>query len=455
MNGHREPLRPTRRRVLQWGALSVGVGALSACGGNGTSTQPTGAGATESSSAPSTPTSIANAQQAAELVAGVASQAADAGSYGIGGALIVNATGEVLQTMPNRVIERVNPASAGIAGETFTSDPTAHGERQLVYWYLANRESLGLPDAAQLTVVTSLDPCVMCTGALLTAGLNAATVSRDTFSGINFNNTGTFASLPSGPRELAAGSFGYYAVDPNRAYQGAPGLPFADTTMTREVFERCRNLYQDSAGKVRDTRKNTGTDPSDLRDPATEPTATPVIEAFRKVYPEAFNVKIADFRTPDAQVRAVLEDLVANTPGAANAVAFIDPFGNLVVAAADSPDNPAAPAFLPVAANYSTTRFGLINDPATVQIAQQTLTSPKFGTFVFLYAPNPGDTTTVETLGAYGSTVEGALPQTNPSNFQFFNPPTSGTVDELLAEIAVLPPLYSSLVEISPQQVAG
>ena len=303
--------------------------------------------------------------------------------------------------MPNRVVAQVNSETAGIAGETFTNDPTAHGERQLVYWYLANRDNLGLPDAADLTVVTSLDPCVMCTGALLTAGLNAATVGRDTFSGINFNNTGSFASLPSGP--------------------------------------------------VRNTRKNTGTDPSQLRDPASDSGAAAVIEAYQKVYPDAFAVRIANFRSPDQRVRAVLEDLVAGTPGATNAVAFIDPFGNLVLASADSSDNPAAPAFMPVAQDYSTTRFALNNDPSTVQIAQQTLTSPKFGTFVFLRAPSPNSTTTVETLGAYGSTVESALPQTNPSNFQYFDPPLVGDAAALTAEIAVLPPLYSSLVQIGPR----
>ncbi len=455
----RDRLQTTRRQLLQWGLATAGVGVLAACGSDDSAPSPSGSSSGSSSTptataSPTFATSVGSAQEAAELVAAVAASAADAGSYGIGGALIDNATGKVLQTMPNRVVARVNSETAGIAGETFTNDPTAHGERQLVYWYLANRDNLGLPDAADLTVVTSLDPCVMCTGALLTAGLNAATVGRDTFSGINFNNTGSFASLPSGPRASALSTFGYYAVDPDRSYQGPAGLPFATTAMTREVFERCRNLYQDSAGAVRNTRKNTGTDPSQLRDPASDSGAAAVIEAYQKVYPDAFAVRIANFRSPDQRVRGVLEDLVAGTPGATNAVAFIDPFGNLVLASADSSDNPAAPAFMPVAQDYSTTRFALINDPSTVQIAQQTLTSPKFGTFVFLRAPSPNSTTTVETLGAYGSTVESALPQTSPSNFQYFDPPLVGDAAALTAEIAVLPPLYSSLVQIDPQQAA-
>jgi cytosine deaminase len=38
----------------------------------------------------------------------------------------------------------------------FTFDPTAHGERQLVSWYYANKTSLSLPEPKELTEQLSL-----------------------------------------------------------------------------------------------------------------------------------------------------------------------------------------------------------------------------------------------------------------------------------------------------------
>ena len=449
----------SRRALLQWGAATSGAVTLAACGSSGSSSSSTSASASPTPNPTLTQpslTQVNNAEEAGELVEWGALQAANAGSYGIAGALIENSTGKVLQWIPNRVVKTVDQAVANVAGTSFTYDPTAHGERQLVYWYFANKATLNLPEPGQLTVVTSLDPCAMCTGTLLTAGINAAVVAMDTFSGINFNSSGTFEDLPVGPRELALSTFGYYAVDGGRAFQGSPSVVFHQSALDQATFEGCETIYQNSAGGVRDARKQTGIDPTKLSNPASDPTAGPVVAAYQAVYPGAFSLQLADFRSPDAALRQVLEDLRAATPDATNAVAYIDPFGNLLCASANTPAvSPVATAMMNVAQMYSVTRFNLVNDPATVQIAQQTLTSPKFGTFVWLDAPDPNATTTVEDLGVYGSTVESALPQTQPSNFQYYNPPVKGTIAELRQVISALPPLYSQLIKIDPQQVAG
>jgi hypothetical protein len=87
-----------------------------------------------------------------------------------------------------------------------------------------------------------------------------------------------------------------------------------------------------------------------------------------------------------------------------------------------------------VVQSYSKTRFDLVNDPAVGAEARQSLTHPKYGTFVFLYAPNPHDALTLKDLGAYGSTMEGPIPQASPSNFQYYNPPLEGTIAEIRSE---------------------
>ena len=83
-----------------------------------------------------------------------AREAADSGTFGVGGVLM-DLDGNIICKMHNQVIKgnRIN-------------DPTAHGERQIVDWYLANKEKEKLPEPENCILITTLDPCVMCTGAL-------------------------------------------------------------------------------------------------------------------------------------------------------------------------------------------------------------------------------------------------------------------------------------------------
>lgn len=454
---------PTRRALLRMGLAAVGLGlapGLVAACGSGRSGAPSSSSASTSTSplppapSPANVTTVASAEQAGALVLWLANQAARDGSFGIAGAIFDNVSGRILQLIPNRVMQRLRPEVATTDGETFTHDPTAHSERQLVSWYYANRTQLNLPEPSQLTVVTSLDPCAMCTGALLTVGFNVAVVAPDTFSGINYTQDGQFADLPVNLRAAALRTFGYYAVTGGRRYQGAATVPFAATELTQGTFNGCESTYQISATSVRQSRKDSGTDPASLKDPTTTTGGRPVVDAYRKLYPQAYELKLSSPGKPDAALRKVLTQVRDATPGATNAVAFVDPFGNVVLVAADAPQvSPIATGFMTVAQGYSTTRFDLMNDRATTGLAKATLTSPKYGTFVFLNAPDPYSATTILDLGGYGSTVESAPPK--PGNFQYFDPPRSGTVAQLMQVISALPPLYSQLIKISPQQVTG
>lgn len=453
---------PTRRALLRLGLAAAGVGLapglLAACD-RSTGTAPASSSSPPASPLPSAPSpantaTLSNAEGAGSLVLWSANQAARDGSFGIAGVMFDNASGRVLQLIPNQVMRRLSSDVAATDGETLTHDPTAHGERQLVSWYYANRAAMALPEPSQLTVTTSLDPCVMCTGALLTAGFNVGVVAPDTFSGINYTQDGQFADLPPNLREGALRTFGYYAVADGRRFQGATTVPFADSELTQGTFDGCENTYQISATAVRQSRKDSGTDPAALKDPTTTTGAKPVLAAYRKVYPQAFELRLPSPGKPDAELRKVLTQVRDDTPGATNSVAFVDSFGNVVLVAANTPEvNPIATAFMNVTQAYATTRFDLMDDRATNAVAKATLTSPKYGTFVFLNAPDPYPASTLVDLGGYGSTVESAPP--NPGNFQYFDPPRRGSITALAQVIAALPPLYSQLVKISPQQVAA
>ena len=439
----------SRRDLLRLAGLTAVAGGLAACGSREASPA---ASSSAPPASPSSPGSVSDAQQAAELVLAGAQAAAAAGSFGIAGAIIDNSTGKVVHQIGNEVFRRLQ--QPGAAGQTFTWDPTAHGERQLVYWYFENRDKLGLPQASDLTVVTSLDPCAMCTGALTTAGFNAAVVAMDNFSGINFSTDGKFADLPQPVRSQVRNTFGYYAIEGGRAYQGGDAVVFADSAITQQVYDGCEDIYQSSAKDVRNARKTTNTPPAQLKNPATWKPAAPIRDAYRKLYKDAFTHRLKDFRTPDGTLRKMLETLVADTPGADNAVAFIDPFGNVVTAAAGPiKTNPAATGFMTTSQNYAQTRFALVDDQTTSSVAQQSLTSPMFGTFVWLFAPDPRSTTTILDLGGFGSTMQAAIPQLEPSAFQYYEPPRRGSAAQLQRVALALPPLYSELVKIDPQPV--
>ena len=114
---------------------------------------------------------VKNADEAAFIVLNQALLAEAQDTYSVGGAIVENATGRVIHKLHNNVLKKLSTTN-----KVFTFDPTAHGETQLVYWYYKHKEELKLPDPDQLTIITTLDPCVMCTGALLTAGFNVGVI---------------------------------------------------------------------------------------------------------------------------------------------------------------------------------------------------------------------------------------------------------------------------------------
>ena len=128
-----------------------------------------------------------------------------------------------------------------------------------VYWYYENRQSRNLPPPSELTVITSLDPCVMCTGALLTAGFNVGVVAIDDFAGINYLEKFEFHGLLPDLQKLAKDKFGYYAcgtngVDPAkyvRDYQGGRNVAFCQDKVSSVNLVGCDAIFGDSSNMIR------------------------------------------------------------------------------------------------------------------------------------------------------------------------------------------------------------
>src|SRR5262249_26500490 len=117
---------------------------------------------------------VSTAEEAAGRAVELAEQASKEGTFGGGGLLVDRA---------RRVIAQAK--KAGIR-DGHVADPTAHVERQLIDWYAA-RGDRALPAASELTIVSSLDPCAMCAGAILRSGMKVIAVAEDLKSGVHDN----------------------------------------------------------------------------------------------------------------------------------------------------------------------------------------------------------------------------------------------------------------------------
>lgn len=395
-----------------------------------------------------------NAQEAVDAVANQAIEAALQQTFAVGGAIINNATGQVIAALHNNVLM---PFPGGGTTYFLPHDPTAHGERQLVDWYYENASPLKLPPPEQLTIVTTLDPCAMCAGSLLTAGFNVAVSAIDDYAGINYNSQFTFPSLPPHIRQQAQNTWGYYAIAApvSRAYQGSTSPVFGGQSIDSAAYFLTSSIFSASVNTVREASNNSGLPPDQLKNPSTLPANSKVRQALTALSPFALTVQSANPRDPGAELAPALVKTAQQSP-VFNSVALIDPFGNLLVCLGGLENqSPIRTAFMETTRNYAVMRWTLMNDPdpAVRAQAEQYLTHPKYGTFVFLYAPDPTTPQAVMTFGAYGSTMEGPVPQSYPSNLQYVLLPGKTTAQALSTLAQNLPPFYTQSVQVAPAQV--
>ncbi|PWF39067.1 nucleoside deaminase [Massilia glaciei] len=371
------------------------------------------------------------------------------GTFGVGGVLL-DQHGNVLKSLSNNVVR-----------DGLIFDPTAHGERQLVDWYFAEC-ALGreLPPPEELTIVTSLDPCAMCTGAILTAGFNVVAAGLDRDAGINYDGSATFPSLPPALRERAAASFSYPAVLGTSCYAresagAAPKSFFIGKTIAEPTQALCSLLIEATSDKVK-VLINTDLERHELKDPATLPAGHPLVRKLKNLYPGALAHRCAPHR-PDAGLAPFLAAAVEQDKrqgGEGDAVALLDAFGNLLLCV---PGRRAASAictaFMECTRQYAQLRYTLMYGASAAQQAEvrQYLGHPKEGTFVFARGPDESAQSFMN-LGAYGSTMEGPLPIHNAAQFQYVLPVLEPEV--VAALCAGLPPLYSNVIAIRPVQVA-
>jgi tRNA(Arg) A34 adenosine deaminase TadA len=370
------------------------------------------------------------------------------GTYGVGGVLL-DQKGNVLKALQNNVV---------CDGLIF--DPTAHGERQLIDWYFAEAaRGRDLPPPHEVTIVTSLDPCAMCTGAILTAGFNLVAAASDPRAGINYDASFTFAGLPETLRERAAARFFYPAVLGASCFarEGAGAAPksfFIGKTIAEPTQALCSLAFEATGDKVQ-ALLNGDLPRAQLKDPASLPPNHKLVRKLKMLYPDALAYR-CEAHAPDVRLAGFMRAAMARDiaqGGEGDAVALLDPFGNLLLCAPGRrAQSEICTAFMECTRRYAQLRYTLMHG-ASEQEREEVrtyLAHPREGTFVFARGPN-ASTHSVMDLGAYGSTMEGPLPEHNPAQFQYVLP--SLTEAELAALCAQMPPLYRDVIRINPVQV--
>ena len=387
-------------------------------------------------------------QAAVAIAANEAVAAKTQGTFGVGG-LLLDGQGNVLKSLQNNVVR-----------EGLVFDPTAHGERQLIDWYFCERaKGAVLPPPDEVTIVTSLDPCAMCTGAILAAGFNVVVAAMDPNAGINHDASGSFAALPEPLRTRAVATFYYPAVLGASAYAreawGSPprGL-FIGKTIAESTQALCSLAFEATEEKVQ-ALCSSDVAQDQLRDPATLPPSHRLVRKLRSLYPEALMYRCAP-QAPDAglapfMLAAVAKDRAQGGDG--DAVALLDAFGNLLLCVPGrQAQSVICSAFMECTRQYAQLRYMLMQDVSAEQQLEigQYLAHPRDGTFVFARGPGK-DARGFMDLGAYGSTMEGPLPEHNPQQFQYVN--ASMPQEELDAVCAAMPPLYRDVIRIRPVRV--
>lgn len=362
-----------------------------------------------------------------------AREASDSGTFGVGG-ILMDLKGNVICEMHNKVIDGNR-----------TNDPTAHGERQIVDWYFANKEKNNLPEPENCVLITTLDPCVMCTGALVQAQFNRViVVALDDYAGINWQCTAECAALAGTDCQMYVKEhFAYPEVTGSMSRKAfGAGLSdlnmFSDITISSETLNGCVEAFSLAVDDVRSKVASNTVELSDIKNPANLETSHPIRKYLAESLGDYFLACSLESSTPNDFINYVQKEH-PNFQG----VAYFDSFGNLLYLAEDDENISSQSAFMKVTRKIAEVRN---TDPIEGYEINEYLSSPKYGYFVYMNCPKISAKTIME-LGAIGSTFE----DTSVHPIMYID--GEENIDPLNSVIKQLPPLYNELINIHFKQI--
>lgn len=327
------------------------------------------------------------------------------GTFAVGGMMVEKASGQVLRLMHNNVIRN---------GRVL--DPTAHVERQLIDWYFEEiRKGANFPAPQDCLIISSLDPCLMCGGSAMAAGFEVVTANLDPFVSMNWNGDMTFPAVPENLRAKAQETFSYFGVDGVREFQGTLVGAFAGC-VDLNLVDRLDQLFLSSAQNIRDT-----------------------IGSIAGQSTQINHVRISEQNAKELEILARTAELEGN---ARQAGMLISQEGKILFAAKDQT------AISPILTPLMLTMRGYMSQVWQNTNSDYKFPHPKYCIYLQYEGPR-ADAKSLADLGAFGSTIEGKIPEgTLP--FQFLNPGMGQ--NELALLLQNLPPFYKDVVGVKPVQ---
>ncbi|MGC9460594.1 hypothetical protein [Vibrio genomosp. F10] len=293
----------------------------------------------------------------------------------------------------------------------------------------------------------------MCTGSLVSAGFKTIISAYDNFAGINYDLSATFPSVTD-PEPLL-NSFSYPEVNGesclSREHSGAVLPEFFTGTVIHE-HTQLSNLtsFQATLSSVQNIVGG-DVEPHPDFNMVNLPEDHPVKTKLREVFPESLALTLSEPGRPNMLIAPYIHDAQADdilNGGNGDVALVFDNFGNLILCLPGNiSDSPILTPWMRCTREYHRIRYELINEE--VEDSEKYMVSLKYGLILMLRCPNDSYRDLVD-IGAYGSTMEGPLPELIWDNLQYIQPSTPMYIN---AYLEGMPPFYSQLVQMKMWQV--
>ncbi len=345
----------------------------------------------------------------------LAETAANEGSFGVG-AVLLGPGFKLLQACRNRVLV-----------STRVNDPTAHAERQLIDWYfVAKASGRRLPPREDCMIVTTLDPCLQCTGAILASGFRCIAIAADPLAGVHYAGWNDVSCLPPNLRDQARAQLSCFCVHGVQRYFGARSA-FAYLCLEQDLLRRAEQAFSGNLQATKDRIVSTTSARS---------TGTPDIETLRSIDKNLYIETVGD-----TDVLAAFKDAIGAFSNSEMS-AFFDPQARLLIGATDEfAVSPIRNSLIILSQKYA--RLRLI---AELDYSGMVPKHPREIRLLTEFGPGT-DALSVMTIGAYGGMLE--RPAKNLQSHWSYLSARQPEAD-LEKMIARLPPLYSKILNTHP-----
>ena len=361
---------------------------------------------------------ISTPEEAALLAVRLAEESVTHGSFGVGG-FLVDRAGQVVAEATNAVIK-----------DGLVQDPTAHAERQLVDWYCeARNKTLHVP-TDEFVIVTSLDPCAMCAGAILRSGLKAIAVAEDPTAGVSEGG------MPHRmPRELwhrAEKHFAFFGISGRRPRSGADLGPLFVDTVSPESLARAERAFASSLDGTRNLVGGGNPDVVELKEHNH-------LSSLNSALPKGTRLPSRNLNVTYSGDRTEIMELLTH-----DASIIVDRRGQVIMGSAGAEDrSPVRSSVLELIRAYVTVRR-LVSEHG-LELPHQ-----RHCSIVKRHPPRTPEQALLE-FGAVGSFLELPRPSSPLPALACFEWNDTANMERWVAS---LPPLYTSIIGLSVGSVS-